>query len=513
MTNSRQFGELRVVLSAGAEAPEARLAAEGPFHLLVMGDFTGAGRERSDRKPLGERQILQVDRDDLDSVMERLGVALQLPELEDTRIGFLEIDDFHPDRLLADLGLFARLRGLRRRLGDPASFATAAAELTAGQDRDAAGSAAEQTEPVAGVPMPDDLLSAALDATTASGRRSGGAAESGEALADRLIARIVAPFVVPRPDPRQEELVAAVDQALGATLRRLLHDPRFQALESAWRGLELLVRRLETGSRLKLFLLDASRAEWAADLTASDALEACGLHKRLVEATVATPGSVPWALMIGLYDFAAEPGDAALLGRMAKIAAAAGAPFLAAARPSLVGCRSFGGSADPDLWTEPAGPGFEEAWRQLRALPEAAWLALVQPRLLLRMPYGRRGGQVALPGFEELAEPADHEAFLWGNGAIAVGCLIAQAFSRAGWRLRPGEVDSLDRLPFHVREIDGEQAVQPCAELLLSERGAQVMAERGLTPLWSQRDRDSVTIGGVRALAAGSPELRGRWRR
>ena len=93
-------------------------------------------------------------------------------------------------------------------------------------------------------------------------------------------------------------------------MRRLLHHPNFQALEAAWRSVYFLVRRLETGSALKLCLLDISKQDLAADLLAVDDLTSSGTYRLLVEQTVGTAGGMPWALLLGAYTFdgrTAEP--------------------------------------------------------------------------------------------------------------------------------------------------------------------------------------------------------------
>src|SRR5262249_50397172 len=105
-----------------------------------------------------------------------------------------------------------------------------------------------------------------------------------------FLQKIVAPYTVANADPRQAELVAAVDAAISALMRAILHHPDVQALEGAWRSLFFLVRRLDTDSQLKLYLLDISRTELAADLTATDDLHTTGIYRLLVDETVGKPG-------------------------------------------------------------------------------------------------------------------------------------------------------------------------------------------------------------------------------
>ena len=66
-------------------------------------------------------------------------------------------------------------------------------------------------------------------------------------------------------------------------MRALLHAPDFQAMEAAWRAVFLLVRRLETGTQLKLYLIDISKAELAADLDSAEDSGSSGLSRLLVD--------------------------------------------------------------------------------------------------------------------------------------------------------------------------------------------------------------------------------------
>ena len=141
-----------------------------------------------------------------------------------------------------------------------------------------------------------------------------------------LVRSIIAPHVVPKADPRQAEALGLIDLATSAQMGALLHLPVFQALESAWRAVYFLVRNLETSSRLKVLLIDVSKEELARDLASTQDLSSTGTYRLLVEKTVGTPGAEPWAILAGNYTFDSSCEDAELLARMAKVAAAAGAP-------------------------------------------------------------------------------------------------------------------------------------------------------------------------------------------
>ena len=115
-----------------------------------------------------------------------------------------------------------------------------------------------------------------------------------------------------------------------------------------------------------------SKEELARDLASSQDLSSTGTYRLLVEKTVGTPGAEPWAILAGNYTFDSSREDAELLGRMAKVAAAAGAPFIAGAAPGLLGCDSIADLPDRRKWTKQPPRRAAAAWQALRGLRGSA---------------------------------------------------------------------------------------------------------------------------------------------
>jgi len=265
--------------------------------------------------------------------------------------------------------------------------------------------------------------------------------------------------------------------------------------------------------RLKVFVMDVSEDEVAADLTASDDLKSARLYKLLVEQAVEIPGAEPWALVAGNFTFDRTVAHAKLLGRLAKITQAAGAPFIAAAHPHLLGCDSLHKTPDPANWNADIEEADRQAWETLRAIPEAAYLGLSLPRFLLRLPYGSDTDPVERFEFEEMPDTSVHKHYLWGNPAFASAYLIGKAFSEYGWGLCPGIVQDIGNLPLHVYKEQGETRIKPCAEGLLTEHAAEVILAKGVMPLLSFRDQDVIRPARFQSLADPPTHLAGRWRK
>ena len=106
-------------------------------------------------------------------------------------------------------------------------------------------------------------------------------------------------------------------------------------------------------------------------------------------------------LLVGDYAFDHRPDDALTLGDIARIAAAAHVPFIAAAAPSLLQMESWTEVANPrDLPRIFLTPEYV-AWRSLREQEDARYLGLCMPRFLLRLPYGAATDPLDAFAFEE----------------------------------------------------------------------------------------------------------------
>jgi type VI secretion system protein ImpC len=202
--------------------------------------------------------------------------------------------------------------------------------------------------------------------------------------------------------------------------------------------------------------------------------------------------------------------DLPLLASLGAIAGQAGGPFLAAADPSVLGYRSLLETADLRN-RHAADNDAEERWSALRASSAAPWLGLALPRMLLRLPYGKDTDRVEHFDFEEFTPARAHEAYLWGNPALACALLIGRSFSARGWAMEPGDELDIDGMPAHAFDQDGEPQLQACAEVYLTERAGQAMLNRGVMPLLSHKNRNAIRLVRFQSLADPVQRLSGPW--
>ena len=137
-----------------------------------------------------------------------------------------------------------------------------------------------------------------------------------------------------------------------------------------------------------------------------------------------------------------------MLSKMARIAHLAGAPFLAAAGPQVLGCSSLASSPHPRDWSVTKDQAIR--WAKLRNLPEAGSIGLALPRFLLRLPYGKKTSGLNRLSSRSWPESPIHDDYLWGNPAFAVALLLGRSFAEEGWEMQGALAAEIDGLPLHV---------------------------------------------------------------
>ncbi len=489
---------------------------ETPFCIAILADFGGRGNRGlcETGESLAGRRRIMVDVDNIENLPAKLGVQLHIPigSGGEVKMQFKELDDFHPDRIFDQLELLQELKAIRNRLQNPATFTEAAGQLqswiTGKPDADKPHAPKADDVSAWSQETNDDMLARLLE------KQPGQQPSTSPGLfpsVEAFIRQAVEPYIVPAPDPRQGDLVRQVDQALSGQMRAILHHLDFQRLESAWRTLHFLVSQVETDETLKLYVIDITKAELSADLSSNE-LQSTGTYRLLVEQSVGTPGAGPWALLLGDYVFDQSEEDVSLLRKLAGVAQAAGAPFLATASPHFAGCESLAAAPDPDDWQCQGHPDLVRQWREFRQSPQSAFIGLALPRFLLRLPYGKNTEPIDQFEFEELTDVPDHNRYLWGNPAAICTYLLAAAFRECGWSLTDGLRCDVTGLPMHVYKTDDQTNVTPCAEIFLTERAMQILIDKGLIPLLSFKGRDTVRVARFQSIAEPPTPLAGRWR-
>lgn len=283
------------------------------------------------------------------------------------------------------------------------------------------------------------------------------------------------------------ERVAEIDKLLTDQLNAIMHDEAFQALEASWTGLHDMVYGTETSTRLKLRLLNVTKKELLKDLETAVDHDMSVLFKKVYEEEYGTFGGYPYSLLIGDYTFGRHPQDIALLERISKVAAAAHAPFIAAAAPSLFDLKSF-----TELGvTRDLSKIFESAelatWRSFRSSEDSRYVSLVLPSYAARLPYGAKTKPVETFNFEEDVDGSDHSKYLWANSAYQMGLRITDAFAKYSWSTAIRGVEGggkVDGIAAHAyKTAEGDVVLKCPTEVTITDRREKELSDLGFIAL------------------------------
>ncbi len=483
-----------------ADRPDPERLKRTRFRIAIFGDFSGrAARGQIETgDALAARKPIILDPDTVEEVIEGFATDLVLPIGKDgagIEVKLKELDDLHPDELYEKVELFYGLSGLKSQLSAGATADHAAKQLI-GWGEEFGQAVVPPRKTSGGNTVRADLKLS--DFQKLIGDTSGELAQASPV--DDLLKRVVGPHIRKLPSPDVQAMQKAVDEALSAAMRMVLHHPEFQSVEAQWRSLDLIARSVEDDDTLDVVLYDVSAEEIAADLAAEEDLAKTGLVRLLTEEPLDEEnGRGGYSALIGLYTFEETPPHAELLGRIGRVAAHVDAPFISAITPAYL-----------DVKPEDRHPLVVEAWDTLRAMPEAGHVGLASPRFLLRRPYGAKSEPIYEFDFEEFTESEGLRGMLWANPAVLVTILLARSFKQNGKAMNLGSVMSLGGIPFYfVNDRYGDQVALPCTERNITLAKHEHSVQRGYMPVLSVKGRDEIRLGSFNSVAG--QEILGPW--
>ncbi len=301
-------------------------------------------------------------------------------------------------------------------------------------------------------------------------------------------------------------IIAAIDKKLGEQVNLILHHADYNKLEASWRGLHYLVNNTETSENLKIRVMNVSKTELHKTLKRykGTAWDQSPIFKKIYEEEFGQLGGQPYGCLVGDYHFDHSPVDVELLGEIAKISAAAHAPFLAAASPSTLQMESWSELSNPRDLTKIVQSSEYAGWRSLRDSEESRYIGLTMPRFLSRLPYGARTNPTEAFEFEEDIEGADHANFVWANSAYAMAANINRAFALYGWTTTIRGVESGGAVPnlpvFTFPTDDGGTDAKCPVEIAISDRREAELAKNGFMPLIHRKNSDFAAFIGAQSL-------------
>lgn len=303
-----------------------------------------------------------------------------------------------------------------------------------------------------------------------------------------------------------ESIISEIDKKLTEQVNLILHHEEFQQLESAWRGLHYLVNNTETDEQLKIRVMNISKKEVHKTLRKfkGTAWDQSPIFKKIYEEEFGQFGGEPYGTLVADYHFDHSPPDVELLGEMAKVAAAAHAPLITGAQPSLFQMDSWSELANPRDLTKIFQTPEYASWRSLRESEDSKYVGLAMPRFLGRLPYGSKTDPVEAFAFEEDTDGADSSKYGWVNAAYGMAVNINRSFKEYGWCSRIRGIESggaLTNLPSHTFATDDGGVDQKCpTEIAIGDRREAELAKNGMMPLIHRKNSDIAAFIGAQSL-------------
>ena len=297
--------------------------------------------------------------------------------------------------------------------------------------------------------------------------------------------------------------IAQIDHLISIQLNEILHNESFQKLEGSWRGLKYMMDQSETSDMLKIKVLNCSKKELLRDLQRAPEFDQSAMFKKVYEEEFGVFGGAPFASIIADYSFGKHPEDIELLERVSNVAAAAHAPFICGADPTMMNLDSFGALDQPRDLAKIFDTTEFAKWKGFRATEDSRYVGLVLPRVLGRLPYGKDTKPVEAFNYEENVDGTDHSKYLWMNASWAMGAKLTQSFAKHKWCAAIRGVEGggmVDGLPVHNFRTDDGDIVMKCpTEVPITDRREKELADLGFIPLVHCKNTDYAAFFSVQS--------------
>ena len=477
---------------------------EMPFRMLILGDWSGDG----EKSEIAQRRLIEIDRDNFDEIINQYNINLKLhfsdDESESLSLDFKKLDDFHPDFLFNQVSLFKNLRSLRKRLLNPQEYNDAVKEIRAysepQQSPDFVSAPGER------VKQPDDstdLLDKILSRETSSEYNNNAVTVDSKGF-NRFLRDVIQPHLVNVDLDKQAEFVKVIDESISSLMRKILHHKSFQNLESAWRGLDFLVRNTDTGSDLKIYLFNINKAELSEHLKIYENLFDSPFYKIIFQNDL----NISWSILSADFCFDFDVKDIASLIRLTKMSAVNQVPFISYLPVAKTDSANENGYSD---WTINQSEDARKLWTTIRSQAESEYLGLLTTRFLARVPFGVGTEPTEYFDFEEFGSNAAANEYLWANPCFIALYLIAKTFHRYGWNIQRNLFKEIDNLPAHIYQVNNETALKLPLENIFNLQETEKLLELGLMPLVAFKDTNIVRLVQLKAIARDVDWLSGQW--
>jgi len=194
-----------------------------------------------------------------------------------------------------------------------------------------------------------------------------------------------------------------------AAVDAVLHHPSFQRVESAWRGMKLLLAH--AGDKVEVSITSMPRK---------------GLVERFREVVFLPEyhDADPPSLLLLDFDFGYKGDDLIALGELGGMAKVLQAPLVAQASAGFFDFRYLVQIATLGELLPRLMDSAHTGWKTFQGTDPARWITLTINRWLQRAPYG--------DGHAEKCAESEPDSYLWGRGVWIAGAAVARSAATFG---------------------------------------------------------------------------------
>lgn len=288
-------------------------------------------------------------------------------------------------------------------------------------------------------------------------------------------------------------LIDQIDAQLSTQLDAVMHHPKFQQLESSWRGLKFLVDRTDFRKNVKIEMIDISKEALANSFEDAPELIQSGLYKKIYAESYDTAGGEPYSAIVSNYEFDSSNQDITLLQNVSKVSSAALCPFIGSVGPKFFHVNSM------EEWKKIPNKSNYLAtadyikWRSFRESEDSRYVGLTFPRFMLRLPYGPDTVPIKGFNYKEKVTGSMHERYLWGNASFAFASNMVRAFVNDGWCVQirgPQAGGKVENLPFHIYDEGKGKEMKAPTEVKIDDTLELETAKLGFIPFTVYENQD-----------------------
>jgi type VI secretion system protein ImpC len=285
--------------------------------------------------------------------------------------------------------------------------------------------------------------------------------------------------------------IADIDTVISAQIDEILHHEQFQAIESAWRGLQFLVQNTQFNRPVKIEVLDAAKEEIYEDLNEAFIGEGyekeSTLWQHIYWDAYDRVGGHPYTAMMLDYRIGHGAQDITLLQHLSVLGESVQMPIISNAGAEFFGEKNMGAVMNNKFLSEIITEGADfTAWRSFRDDDRAKYVGLALPRFLGRLPYGPEAEPTKNFNYSEtlLADGKDNS--LWCNASYALVSNMVKSFEDWGWSVKIVGVDSggrVENLPTPTYMEGGQKKVKVPVEASVGMAKDDELCKLGFIPM------------------------------